>query len=63
MEFLLSVIFSRGKGIFAFDFYEFIFTINVYLLDLYDLAFFLYFAWKLWRNILCNIRKKTINYG
>ena len=40
--------------IFTFDFYKFIFTVNKYLLDLYDLAFFLYFVLNLWREFKAN---------
>ena len=35
-----------GKERHTFDFYKFIFTLNVYLLDLDDLAFFLYFVFE-----------------
>ena len=36
---------GKGKGIFTFDFNKFIFTVNVYLSDLYDLVL------KLWRQL------------
>ena len=44
----------KGKGIFTFDFYKFIFTVNVYLLDLYDLAFFSIFCVKIMARVKAN---------
>ena len=52
---------GKEKGKFTFDFYKFIFTVNVYLFDLHDMAFF-YILYSSCgksegkRNILCNIK-------
>ena len=40
--------------IFTFDFYKFIFTVNLYLLDLYDLAFFSIFCAKVMGRVKAN---------
>ena len=45
---------GKGKGIFTFDFYKFIYTVNVYLLHLYDLAFFSTFFIKVMARVKAN---------
>ena len=45
---------GKGKGIFTFDFFKFIFTVNVYLLYLYDLAFFSIFCVKVMARVKAN---------